>query len=138
MGLDMYLTAERYFWESQPKPDLGDLIPEGYTVNTLIVEAVYWRKANQIHKWFVDNIQVGNDECRPHYVTREQLRELVETCKKALLDPTELPPQSGFFFGSTDIDEWYFANLNDTIEKVEKALAAFPEEDWDFRYCSSW
>ena len=27
-------------------------------------EVGYWRKANAIHKWFVDNVQDGNDDCK--------------------------------------------------------------------------
>ena len=37
-----------------------------------------WRKANQIHKWFVDNCQEGDDNCQRHYVSRENLEELLE------------------------------------------------------------
>jgi hypothetical protein len=30
----------------------------------------------------VDNVQDGEDNCREYYVDREQLQELVDTCKK--------------------------------------------------------
>jgi hypothetical protein len=45
----------------------------------------YWRKANQIHNWFVENVQDGNDDCKDYYVSRKQLEELRDTCKAVLL-----------------------------------------------------
>lgn len=45
-------------------------------------EVAYWRKANQIHKWFVDNIQDGEDDCDAYEVSKEQLEELLGICKE--------------------------------------------------------
>jgi len=42
----------------------------------------YWRKANQIHAWFVHNVQGGRDECQESEVSREQLGELLDLCRK--------------------------------------------------------
>ena len=48
-------------------------------------EVGYWRKANQIHNWFVENIQNGVDDCNYHReVTEEDLRELLDICKRVL------------------------------------------------------
>lgn len=45
----------------------------------------YWRKANQIHNWFVENIQDGIDDCDYHReVTEEDLEELLDVCKTVL------------------------------------------------------
>ncbi len=49
----------------------------------------YWRKANQIHQWFVDNVQGGEDECNPFPASREKLQELVSICKQ-ILNRTEV------------------------------------------------
>jgi hypothetical protein len=51
---------------------------------TRIMEQVgYWRKANQIHNWFVENIQDGEDDCDYHReVTKEDLEELLDICLK--------------------------------------------------------
>ena len=46
--------------------------------------AMYWRKANAIHQWFVDNVQYGEDDCGSYEVSVEQLKELRKTCKKVL------------------------------------------------------
>lgn len=49
---------------------------------TYIQEEVgYWRKANAIHQWFVDNVQNGVDECQESYVDETKLRELLNICQ---------------------------------------------------------
>jgi hypothetical protein len=150
MGLDMYLTGKRYIWESSNDPKeeelaqalskLPNLGNNGRRVKGVEVEAMYWRKANAIHKWFVDNVQNGEDECREHYVTREQLKELRDLCAKALTDPENagdyLSPTAGFFFGSTDIDEWYFEAMRATVDGLNECLNM--DKAWSFYYCSSW
>ena len=52
-------------------------------------EVAYWRKANAIHKWFVDNIQDHQDDCGEYIVPREKLVELLETVEE-VLDSTYL------------------------------------------------
>ncbi len=39
--------------------------------------------------------------------------------------------------GSTDYDQYYFDDLRDTVEMLNKALAAF-DDTWSFEYQSSW
>ena len=99
----------------------------------------YWRKANAIHKWFVDNVQEGTDNCGNYYVSREQLSELRQLITEALADKDAslLPPQAGFFFGSNQVDQYYWEDLRDTEEKLGRVLEEFPE-GWDFEYHSSW
>ena len=148
MGLDMYLNAERYFWDFGENNDkelaanIGELIglPAGRKVKTVTVEAGYWRKANQIHKWFVDNVQDGEDDCRAADVSRDHLKQLREDCQRVLdnrdLAASILPTHEGFFFGGTSYDQWYFTDIEDTIKIIDDALAM--PEDWDFNYRSSW
>jgi hypothetical protein len=112
----------------------------------LTAEIGYWRKANQIHAWFVENIQDGEDECKKHYVSVEKLQELLDEVNEVLdADNSEekalelLPPTSGFFFGSAVIDEYYFNDLKRTKDMLEGILSN--EEligDWDIYYQSSW
>lgn len=105
----------------------------------IMTEEIYWRKANQIHRWFVENVQNGVDNCAMYYVSKESLYKLKELCEKVLEDtslaPSYLPTQSGFFFGSTDYDSFYFDGLKYTIEKINELL----KEDYDYyKYQSSW
>jgi hypothetical protein len=165
MGLDMYLHAKKYVekinWDKLDRDnDIGLDSPEVVNplwndiVNTarmadvavdiygvhVEVTCAYWRKANQIHKWFVDNVQGGNDNCGEYYVSNEKLNQLRETCRQALFakDPSLLPPQAGFFFGSYDIDEWYWQDIKDTIKKIDRVLALPDMSKLSFYYTSSW
>lgn len=79
MGLDMYLTKKIYIggnYEWNKVEGIVDIkkdnkqIPIDLSKVTYIDEQVaYWRKANAIHKWFVDNVQEGNDNCQSYYVS---------------------------------------------------------------------
>ena len=45
----------------------------------------YWRKANEIHNWFVENVQDGEDDCCYHReVTKQVLEKLLDVCNKVL------------------------------------------------------
>ena len=103
-------------------------------------QLIYWRKANQIHRWFVQNVQNGEDDCGEYCVTREQLEELLQTCTQVLekRDSTLLPPISGFFFGSTEIDEYYWKNIEFTVDKLNSILDNPKFKKYDFFYSSSW
>lgn len=149
MGLDMYLHARRYLWSFDKEREDSNIaetvrelvkIPETFEVKEIKVEAGYWRKANQIHRWFVNNVQEGKDDCGNYYVDRQSLIDLKELCNKVLanrdLAPTDLPTESGFFFGNTTYDEWYYQDLTETIEIIDKALSL--GQEWDFEYHSSW
>jgi hypothetical protein len=143
MGLDMYLRAKRYYWHDDTKPVVAE-VPEGFEVKEIIVEAAYWRKANEIHSWFVTNVQNGEDDCGNYHVERSQLQELLKICVMVDMDhakaPGLLPTQGGFFFGSTEYDKWYFDGVKETVATLTKVLKAFPEGDisWEFEYHSSW
>lgn len=104
--------------------------------------AAYWRKANAIHEWFVKNVQEGEDDCREAYVDRKQLQDLVETCHAVLKDhslaPKLLPTRSGFFFGNTDYNSFYYEDLNNTVDRLEQVLAAPAFADCSFCYQASW
>ena len=177
MGLDMYLGLRKYVssidWnkvkEAQRDPnheiDFKDYpTNEFLTVKTLVPEETlkfsesgatikinvgYWRKANQIHGWFVRNVQKNEDDCKEHYVSRDQLIELLDTIYKVLDGDKEtakelLPVTAGFFFGNYDedngYDEYYYANLQHTKEMIEHLLNTVPADDYnyDFVYQSSW
>jgi hypothetical protein len=118
---------------------MKDIATDIYGVN-VEVTAAYWRKSNQIHKWFVDNVQGGEDNCGEYYVSKDKLKELRETCRQALFakDPSLLPPQAGFFFGSYDIDEWYWEDIKRTIKKLDRLFELSDFDQLSFYYNSSW
>lgn len=118
-------------------------------------ELMYWRKANQIHNWFVQNCQNGVDDCGRYAITVADLMKLKELCEKILtmtekrkamrytsfsatekeevdvrfltLEGVEyaiehLPSRSGFFFGSTEYDDYYVLELENTVEQINDTL----------------
>ena len=144
MGLDMYLTAKRFLWRDQDK-DLISKIQESiqtdYRVEYVELEIGYWRKSNQIHKWFVDNVQSGVDDCGSYSVGEDNLKELLRVVNEALESQKPeiiLPTQSGFFFGSTEYDEYYKQDLKETKEIIEKWLSFTDKDKYDLYYHSSW
>lgn len=160
MGLDMYLNARRYLSVFTPEECvLSQKISEllgirsdenpltGRDHNALRVTEVrlglcYWRKENAIHQWFVENCAEGKDDCRPVHVEREQLEALKQTCLDVLADNSKaeelLPTQSGFFFGGTDYDEWYFEGLKSTATELEAILNNETLKGFSFEYEASW
>lgn len=152
MGLDMYLYKDTYvggnFEHNNVQGEINltrgrDNKPINVKINRLSSireEVAYWRKANAIHQWFVDNVQNGEDNCGTYFVSADNLRKLVDICNKVLAYPDEagklLPVASGFFFGSDEYDEWYMRSLEYTIETVESLLEEDPEGD--YYYHSSW
>lgn len=122
-------------------PD-GDIKEQKFVVEKpsssgeLDLPVAYWRKANAIHKWFVD-VSGEEDNCQRIYVSGKKLKELVDLCKKVLkkhkLASELLPTQSGFFFGSTEYDEYYFDDLKSTVEKLKDI-----DEDGEYVYQASW
>ena len=165
MGLDMYLHAKKYVekvnWQALqdndelsydspeavfPKwneivevADMKDVATDIYGVD-VEVTCAYWCKSNQIHKWFVDNVQDGNDNCGEYYVSLDDIEKLVLACDTAWVnkDTSILPPESGFFFGSTDTDEWYWEQIRTTSKRLREILEDPTLQDASLFYQSSW
>lgn len=56
-------------------------IEHNYGSHRIIEDVGYWRKANAIHKWFVDNVQNGEDDCGIYEVSRAHIEVLLGLCK---------------------------------------------------------
>lgn len=152
MGLDMYLTATKdvggsKHCEAEERARFNEILRAIDMATDQVAEQSphlevsvcvgYWRKANAIHAWFVREVQHGNDECKRSYVSREQLTKLRDLCSVVIAtkDPTPLPPQKGFFFGSTEIDDWYWADLRHTIATINRVLKL--PDSLEFHYRAS-
>jgi hypothetical protein len=159
MGLDMYMNKKTYiganFEHRNVKGKVELTIGEknqkiGVKLNRIseISEQVgYWRKANHIHNWFVENVQGGKDECQEATVSLEKLKELQAVCRKVLRSKAKahelLPTQSGFFFGGTDYDEYYFNDVKDTLKIINPLIKELEQKDTvgtypEVVYRSSW
>jgi hypothetical protein len=150
MGLDMSLTGIRYLsdYDDELKAmkvainQMALAVRGNMEIEEIGCKVMYWRKANAIHKWFVDNCQNGVDECQRSLVGFSQVKELLALCKKVKRykkqAPELLPTSEGFFFGGTEYDDWYFSNIQQTIDGLEKLFKIPNIDSWDFYYQSSW
>jgi hypothetical protein len=162
MGLDMYLYRETYIgaeFEHRNVKGKVDITINDVPVDidmkkiSSIKEHVgYWRKANQIHQWFVQNVQDGEDNCAYYHVGEGKLKELLEEVEKVLASkgtPQEeyvvnefLPSSDGFFFGSdySADPEWYWLQMDNTKEILTEVMNTKKSPDmWvDYYYQSSW
>lgn len=131
-----------------------------HNISEIIYDIGYWRKVNWIHKWFVDNAQAGNDDCGNYEVSSELLDKLYSICetilkkfdgvkndkdKLELIDyiNDKLPPQSGFFFGMTELKDddeldYYRESLYDTMKFIRLAKKYIEKFGADIYYQSSW
>lgn len=168
MGLDMYVHSAKLMSEIN-----GEFLPYEYNnwksdefgrSNTVEIRrnVAYWRKANAIHRWFVDNVQGGHDDCDSHFVSTEKLAKIVDICERILsaqgleaesfkcyptlendfclndeakkIAEEELPTQDGYFFGETAYGEYYVWDLVLTVQQLKPYVGS----EMDFYYSSSW
>jgi len=155
MGLDMYLDADIYIGAKHDHRKVsgkieieieGLLVPLGIEdVESITKNIGYWRKANAIHNWFLENCTCS-EEGQEASVSIDDLENLAVACEKVLayrtLAEDILPTSSGFFFGCTDYDDYYYETLKDTLDVIDKAkelkdtlpLSAY----LTFKYTASW
>ena len=164
MGLDMFL----YGVYRDRKEDIGEPSSGQWE------ECCYWRKSNQIHKWFSTKFIKEQDPWGLYEVEEKDIQGLLLICKLLkkikenpddefswvdtkffdLLakDPEEkggwdidcadtiaysiLPPDNlGCFFGSGIVDEWYWQDIDDTIDQLTNALSQGYQR---YYYRASW
>lgn len=159
MGLDMYLYVRKYEsktqWNENKNVSIKDFYPkelhylaskhykDNFLSKTTEYQVGYWRKANAIHKWFVDNCGYGKDNCERYYVSRNALKQLLKLCNQVINNKDQaeqlLPTQKGFFFGDTKYDEWYFEDVEYTIALVKRVINFLEKnKEYDCIYNASW
>ena len=117
MGLDMYIYDEN---ENQ---------------------FAYWRKFNALHKWFVNHVQDGIDECqKSRFLTKDDVESIIYILKEIKKNPETasemMPTSDGFFFGGTNYDTWFMQDVEESIPVFERLLERVDREN--FYYHSSW
>lgn len=146
-----------------------NIVPRGQYIQwaSIFEEVGYWRKANHIHAWFVENIQSNNDDCEYYKVSKRDIETLLDICNRVIeslenkpmknITITEygnkyefkvfsdssvaektLPTQEGFFFGGTHYDEYYLEDCKYTKKLCEDILKDFDFENYHLCYSSSW
>ncbi|NLK92374.1 MAG: hypothetical protein GX273_04465 [Bacteroidales bacterium] len=79
-------------------------------------EIMYWRKANEIHNWFVENVQNGVDDCGYYEVSIDQLYDLMDLVS----------------------EEYNFQEILDTYNVLKELAENFDSEKYYYYYHSSW
>jgi hypothetical protein len=165
MGLDMYLFAvpkidrmnfrEILFADTnlthlkkadqelyqRLKPHIITCNEPGQPYQSLVIELAYWRKANQIHNWFVKNVQNGQDNCMPYEVSKEHMQQLYNCCQEVLDKQNGykiLPTKYGFHFGSTEYDRFYYMDVEQTKNIAADILELYDFDSFHLIYNSSW
>lgn len=99
MGLDMYLTGEKYLIADFENPP-GNLTEDGFPLKGKILRLGYWRKHPNLHGFIVNTFAGGEDTCQQIYLTADHLQRIIDAVTR-----DELPHTEGFFFGESDGSE---------------------------------
>lgn len=92
-------------------------------------ELAYFRKVNFLIHFFD-----YEENCEYVVIDKSLIEDLVDRCKKVLEAKTDevsdklLPSVSGFFFGNTDYNEYYYGDVEDVLAQFTTILK---EVDWD-------
>lgn len=91
-------------------------------------EVAYFRKVNFLIPFF------GYEEnCSNIEIDKYQVEDLIEACNEVLEDHSKaeelLPTTDGFFFGSTEYDDWYFDDVECVKTTFESILEDFNQEE---------
>ena len=154
MGLDMYLNKKTYVenWEHTPREKEYDITIKrkvGHHIKTeriteICEQIMYWRKANHIHKFFIDNCADGNDDCQEVYVELDTMFDLIKRLESVVegkddnLSHELLPTSAGFFFGSTEYDKYYYEECERTLTELQQLIDGDLYKGGDLYYQASW
>jgi len=129
MGLDMYLTGEKFIMNSSIDPH-----EDGFRLRSKTLHLGYWRKHPDLHGYIVQTFAGGKDECQDIYLGVAHTRTIIAAVKAQ-----HLPHTTGFFFGASDSSQ---EQIDEDIAIFEKALAwCEADEPGIFRsitYRASW
>ena len=159
MGLDMYIykvkkthhtLKELHALEEEADPNneacaefkplecpYPDTHPDYYSI---FHKVAYWRKFNALHAWFVTHVQLGIDNCGFYEIYEDTLRDALEVLEAAYAHKNAklLPPTQGFFWGSTEVDDYYWYKVSESISTFSHLI---DQTDWSTHrlfYTSSW
>lgn len=157
MGLDSYIfrtKKDRPHFENYSDTSSDEFYE-------YVDELWYARKANALHRWFVDNVQEGEDDCRVALISEEKLEKLEaildkivgywdSTGSQGLSDDDRiekikdkcakiLPVRKGFFFGDYGYDYYFYMwPILDLRKNIKYLLNNGDIKKYNYYYNSSW
>ena len=99
MGLDMYLTGEKYLLTDYENP-ANNLTEDGFPLERKFVRLGHWRKHPNLHGFIVETFALGEDTCQQINLDTDDIERIIEAVTR-----DELPHTEGFFFGESDGSE---------------------------------
>ena len=142
MGLDQYITIRHKstnnsykrwndYWKMSREEREGVREPNEPSKDLILG---YFRKHNNIHKWFVNNIQNGVDDCGRYEVSLSKIKELKELCEKIMSFVTKETPAPKFIEDLNGIkhEVWQVDNYTITEEGLEFVKENLPSQSGCF------
>ena len=85
-------------------------------------------------------MQDGVDECQTSEIDDDTLVALIDDLRAVSKGEVveDLEPVGGFFFGSTEKDDYYYERINDALNTIEDLLKNTDFEKYRLFYRASW
>lgn len=100
--------------------------------------AAYFRKVNFLYRYF-ENRLLYDGTC---IVTKDDIKNILKRAKNVLAKKDAstsarlLPTRSGFFFGGTNYDDWYYLDVDGVVRSFTKILDEWEDGDAMYVYMS--
>ena len=117
---------DQYTAGVMPFPELKEALDKEVGMHYEQYDA-YFRKVNFLFKYFEDRGKMVDQYYA--FVEPEDVEDIIDKCERILknheLAYQLLPTQSGFFFGSTDYNDWYYSDVKDCLKQMKAYLKLF-------------
>ena len=142
MGLDQYITIRHKstnaayakfnnYWKLSEEERVGKRQPKDPAKDLIIG---YFRKHHSIHKWFVNNIQNGVDDCGRYEIQLKDIENLKELCEEIMSHVTKEKREPKFCtdFNGVQHEIWQLDNY--TVDEEGKNIIdeKLPSYDMDY------
>lgn len=142
MGLDQYITIRHNstndaytkfnnYWKLSEEERAGKREPKDPAKDLIIG---YFRKHHSIHKWFVNNIQNGVDDCGRYEIQLKDIENLKELCEEILSHVTKEKREPKFYtdFNGVQHEVWQLDNYIVDEEGKNIIDEKLPSYDMDY------
>lgn len=121
-----YKFMEQLISQSETTEELCRRIDEVFE-SSVSWNDMYYRKVNFLYEYFSERLT--DEQC---IVTKEDIEDIISRCESVLDDHSKaeelLPTCSGFFFGSTEYDEYYFGDVAQCLAACQNFLSGWTDD----------